>query len=64
VAALDDGFNTGGKSVVGVAPGARIWSVQVLHVNGGALSWILAGIDWTIDHGGIEVANMSFGLPE
>jgi subtilisin family serine protease len=62
VGARDDGLNTGAMSVVGVAPGARIWSVQVLHANGGALSWILAGIDWTIDHGGIEAANMSFGV--
>jgi subtilisin family serine protease len=49
--------------VVGVAPGARIWSVKVLNSSGsGYSSQIIAGIDWVADHAGtIEVANMSLG---
>jgi subtilisin family serine protease len=51
-----------GEGVVGVAPGARIWSVKVLNQRGsGYTSWIVAGIDWVVAHGGIEVANMSLG---
>jgi subtilisin family serine protease len=51
------------KGVVGVAPGARIWSVRVF---GGppesTESAIIAGIDWVAEHSNqIEVANMSFG---
>jgi subtilisin family serine protease len=58
VGALDNDIG-----VVGVAPGARIWSVRVLNNNGsGRLSWIIAGIDWVTAHAGdIEVANMSLG---
>jgi subtilisin family serine protease len=53
--------NTSG--VVGNAPGAGLWAVRVLNKNGsGALSWIIAGIDWvTFRSGQIEVANMSLG---
>ena len=49
--------------VVGVAPGARLWSVRVLDDNGsGWTSWIIAGIDWVTEHAAeIEVANMSLG---
>ncbi|HUG47859.1 MAG TPA: S8 family serine peptidase [Candidatus Limnocylindria bacterium] len=68
-AALDNGIG-----VVGVAPGARIWSVKVLNERGtGYLSWLVCGIDWvtaqkdkSVPSGQlIEVANMSlrFGLP-
>jgi subtilisin family serine protease len=49
--------------VVGVAPGARIWSVRVLN-NAGSGSWssVICGIDWvTANAGVIEVANMSLG---
>ncbi len=62
-AALDNGFG-----VVGVAPGARIWSVKVLDANGnGRTSWLLCGIDWVAQQRDdtdpsralIEVANMS-----
>ncbi len=58
IGALDNGIG-----VVGVAPGARIWSVKVLNKNGsGYSSWIIAGIDWVAAHAGtIEVANMSLG---
>jgi subtilisin family serine protease len=58
-----------GEGVVGVAPGARIWSVRVFDENGkGTTATSVAGIDWvtgTITDGNpandIEVANMSFG---
>ena len=58
IAALDD-IN----GVVGVAPGARVWSVKVLNKNGsGWSSWIIAGIDWVAANADIiEVANMSLG---
>ncbi|MGH3736877.1 MAG: S8 family serine peptidase [Micromonosporaceae bacterium] len=52
-----------GIGVVGIAPGARIWSVKVLDANGsGQLSGVVAGIDWVAAHADeIEVANMSLG---
>ena len=55
-AALDNDIG-----VVGVAPGARLWSVRVLNNNGtGYLSWIIKGIDWVTMHAHeIEVANTS-----
>ncbi len=55
-AARNNGFG-----VVGVAPGARIWSVQVLGPNGsGTLSGVIAGIDWVTAHADvIDVANIS-----
>jgi subtilisin len=67
VGALDNRFG-----VVGVAPGARLWSVKVLNSKGrGLLSWMVCGVDWVTsqrdsgnDRSRIEVANMSisFGL--
>jgi subtilisin family serine protease len=57
IGAFDNGFG-----VVGIAPGARLWSVKVLGANGGEWSWVLAGIDFVLAHAGeIEVANMSLG---
>jgi subtilisin family serine protease len=58
IGALDNGIG-----VVGVAPGARIWSVKVLEGQGyGTDSWVIAGIDWVTAHANqIEVANMSIG---
>jgi subtilisin family serine protease len=58
IGALDNGIGP-----VGVAPGARIWSVGVLGSNGsGSTADIIAGIDWvTANAGSIEVANMSLG---
>lgn len=49
--------------VVGVAPGARLYSVKVLDSRGsGYTSWIIAGIDWvTARASTIDVANMSLG---
>ena len=57
VAALDNGFG-----VVGVAPGARLWAVKVLGSDGsGFTSGIIAGIDWVVAQGDIEVMNLSLG---
>ncbi|PWI32661.1 peptidase S8/S53 subtilisin kexin sedolisin [Vibrio albus] len=59
IGALDN--NVG---VVGVAPGVRLWAVKILDSGGsGYDSGIIAGIDWVIDHGDIEVINMSIGGP-
>jgi len=57
-AAID---NTSG--VVGVAPGARIWSVRVLPGSGeGLWSDVICGIEWVTSHAStIDVANMSLG---
>jgi len=57
-AARDNGFG-----VVGVAPGARIWSVRVLDANGnGGWSYIICGMEWVASHADtIDVVNMSLG---
>jgi subtilisin len=58
IAARDNGLG-----VVGVAPGALIWSVRVLGPEGyGCDSDVIAGMDWvTARAGTIAVANMSLG---
>jgi subtilisin family serine protease len=57
IGALDNGIG-----VVGVAPGARLWAVKVLNSQGsGYTNWIVAGIDWVVAQGNIEVINMSLG---
>lgn len=59
IGALDN--NVG---VVGVAPGARLWAVKILDSSGsGYTSGIIAGIDWVVANGNIEVINMSIGGP-
>jgi subtilisin len=57
-AALDNG-----TGVVGMAPGARLWSVKVLDSRGsGSMSDIVQGLDYVTAHADeIEVANMSLG---
>ena len=52
-----------GAGVVGIAPGARIWSVRVLGSDGsGCTSDVIAGVDWVDqNHSTIDVANMSLG---
>jgi hypothetical protein len=52
-----------GSGVVGVAPGARIWSIKVLNAAGnGTGSQILCGIDWVKQHAStVKIANMSLG---
>lgn len=58
IAALDNGYG-----VVGVAPGARIWSVRVLNsMGGGTDETVRCGLEWVRDHADIiDVANMSLG---
>jgi len=57
IAALDNG-----DGVVGMAPGARLWSVKVLGNSGsGSNAGVAAGLDWVAGKGGIEVANLSLG---
>ncbi|HUG47044.1 MAG TPA: S8 family serine peptidase [Candidatus Limnocylindria bacterium] len=57
--------------VVGVAPGARLWSVKVLNNNGnGYVSWLICGLDWVAGLRDpadaslprIEVVNMSLRM--
>jgi subtilisin len=60
VAAKDNG-----AGVVGVAPGAPLYSVRVLN-NAGSGTWssVICGIDWVTNNAasrGIKVANMSLG---
>jgi len=48
--------------VLGVAPGARIWSLQVTSRTDAQWSNALAAFDYVVEHAGeIEVANASFG---
>ena len=56
IAAIDNG-----SGVVGVAPGARLWSVKVFDSNGsGYVSWIICGINWIAQHSNtIKVVNFS-----
>ena len=56
-AAEDNAFGA-----VGVAPGARIWAVRIEDPDGNiSLANELCGLDWIHGHGGIDVANLSFG---
>ncbi|SDI46871.1 Serine protease, subtilisin family [Actinokineospora alba] len=57
------GARDDGAGVVGMAPGARIWSAKVLGSGGsGSLSGVTAGVDWVAANAAeIEVANMSLG---
>jgi subtilisin len=56
------GAKDNGIGIVGVAPGARIWSIKVLDAFDGNWSWVICGIDWVTAHADvIEVANMSIG---
>jgi subtilisin len=59
VGALDNG-----RGVVGVAPGARLWGVDIVDEDDATtLDWILCGIDWLIAHANrIEVTNFSAGF--
>ena len=59
------GARDNGVGVVGVAPGARLWSVRVFDSSGrGSTSTVICGIDWVaqwvVNHPGRPmVANMS-----
>jgi subtilisin len=58
VAALDNDIGR-----VGVAPGARVWSVRVATAQGVITeSSLLCGLDWVVAHADtIDVANLSLG---
>ncbi|MFG2819955.1 S8 family serine peptidase [Kitasatospora sp. NPDC048365] len=59
IGGLDNGIG-----YVGVAPGARLWSVKTLNSEGsGTTEEIVNGIDWVTAHADeIEVANISIGF--
>lgn len=57
IGALDNNIG-----VLGVAPGVRLWSVQVLGPDIATFSSFLAGIDYVLEHADeIEVVNASLG---
>jgi subtilisin len=60
VGALDNARN-----YVGVAPGARIWSVKTMNADFNThKSVVICGIDWVTRHADIiEVVNISIGFP-
>lgn len=50
-----------GAGVVGVAPQASLYAAKVLDKNGsGQFSWVIAGIDWCIQHK-MHIVSMSLG---
>jgi subtilisin len=52
-----------GAGVVGVAPRASLYAAKVLDKNGsGQFSWVIAGIDWCIQHN-MHIVSMSLGAP-
>ena len=61
IGALDNSFG-----VVGVAPGARLWSVRVMDNTGtGLMSGVIAGVNYVTSIAKtIEIANMSLGGSE
>ena len=58
IAAIDNN-----QGVIGVVPGANLYSVRVLDNSGsGTISGVIAGIDWVASNSDIiDVANMSLG---
>ena len=58
IAAIDNN-----QGVIGVVPGANLYSVRVLDNSGsGTISGVIAGIDWVASNADIiDVANMSLG---
>jgi len=50
------------QGIVGVAQGARIWSVKVLDQNGsGSFGDVICGLNWVVKNSGtIDVVNLSF----
>jgi len=62
IGAIDNGWG-----ITGIAPGARLWSVQVVDVDTeyGTFEGYIAGVDWVTGRAGlIEVANTSAGWEE
>lgn len=59
VGAIDNG-----QDVVGIAPGVRLLSVKVCDNRGRCPdSQVIAGLDWVVQRGDVEVANMSLSGP-
>lgn len=55
------GASADGNGVVGVAPDAELYAVKVLDGAGfGLLSWIIEGIEWSVD-AGMDLINISIG---
>jgi subtilisin len=53
-----------GSGVVGGAPDAELYAVKVLDGGGfGYLSWVVAGIEWAVDHG-MDIASISIAGPD
>jgi subtilisin/minor extracellular protease Epr len=51
------------EGVVGVAPEANLYAVQVLNFLGiGYVSDIIAGLEWAVDNN-MDIVSMSFGMP-
>ena len=51
------------SGIVGVAPGARLWSVKVFDDHGaGSVGAVVCGLEWVANHAKtIDVANLSWG---
>ncbi|MDP9366165.1 MAG: S8 family serine peptidase [Chloroflexota bacterium] len=58
------GARDDGAGVVGVAPGARLWSIKVItQDNKGTMADLICALDWVIaNKGTIDVVNMSLGF--
>ncbi len=60
IGGANDGPDYGSFNIVGVAPGVRLWSVQVLGPTQKAWANVLAGLDYIAQHADqIEVVNAS-----
>lgn len=58
------GASDNGVGTVGVAPGAKLWSVRVFNGSGGSEASVMCGLDWVIgtytnDTPDIDVVNLS-----
>lgn len=63
IAAVDDGPNYGGFSVIGVAPQVSLYIAKALDANGvGSTSNLVAALDAAARYG-VDVVNMSLGSP-
>ena len=60
-AGIAAGSYNAGANVTGVAPGASLMNAKVLNQSGvGFTSWIMSGIEWSIDQN-VDIMSMSFG---
>lgn len=61
VAAIIAGLGKVNPKIRGIAPDAKLLNVKVLNNYGeGYLSWIIAGVEWTVENG-VDIISMSFG---